>query len=188
MQRPPEATAKSIRVIPASREQEPNLANLLELYIHDFSEFHPAELKQNGRFGYKSLPDYWTKPDHHPFLIMVDDKLAGFALVKKAGALKSDEPVWDMAEFFIVRAHRNQGIGLASAHQVWQLFPGQWQVRVMHSNRTALAFWQRAIDAFAGQSVDPASLERDGKTWAVFAFESTAAESNQSRRLGRSPL
>jgi predicted acetyltransferase len=172
----------NIRLIPAAREQEPILANLLELYIHDFSEFHPVDLDQAGRFGYKHLPDYWSEPGLHPFLITVDEKLAGFVLVRKVRALSSadrtvDDPVWDIAEFFIVRARRRQGAGLAAAHQVWQLFPGPWHVRVMHFNRSALHFWQRAIDTFAGHPVDPASIERDGKTWAVFTFESRAADS-----------
>ena len=45
-----------IEVIPAGPEQEPILANLLELYAHDFSEFHNLDLGPDGRFGYPSLP------------------------------------------------------------------------------------------------------------------------------------
>jgi predicted acetyltransferase len=180
VQKPIEQPPGAVRIVPAALEQTPILANLLELYVHDFSEFYPVELGQDGRFGYKHLHDYWTEPDRHPFLITVGDKLAGFALVKKASALLSDagvaaEPVWDMAEFFIVRAHRRRSVGLLAAHQVWRMFPGQWQVRVMYSNRTAVHFWQRTIDTFAGQSVNPASFERDGKTWAVFNFASKPA-------------
>jgi predicted acetyltransferase len=182
VQKPIEQSPGSVRVIRATREQEPILANLLELYVHDFSEFYPVELGQDGRFGYKHLHDYWTEPNHHPFLITVGDKLAGFALVKKASALLGGaslaaEPVWDMAEFFIVRGHRRHGVGLTAAHQVWRMFPGRWQVRVMHSNPAALHFWQRAIDIFAGHSIDPLSIERGGNTWAVFIFESNAEAS-----------
>ena len=80
------------------------------------------------------------------------------------------DSVWDMAEFFIVRAHRRHGIGLTAAHQVWRQFSGPWQVRVMDTNRPALQFWQRAVDAFVGNTVASTSIERDGKTWAVFGF------------------
>jgi hypothetical protein len=45
-----------IEVIPARPEQEPILANLLELYAHDFSEFRKLELGCDGRFGYGGLP------------------------------------------------------------------------------------------------------------------------------------
>ena len=180
MQEPPDQKISSIRIIPAAHEQEPILANLLELYIHDFGEFQPIDLGPDGRFGYKNLPDYWSHPDHHPFLITVDEKLAGFAFVKKVLPLSADDQVgghsvWDMAEFFIVRAHRRRGVGITAAHQVWRLFPGTWQVRVMHTNSAARHFWQRAVDTFTGHPVNPVSTEREGKTWAVFNFESSDA-------------
>ena len=45
----------------AVREQPPILANLLELYAHDFSEFQPLDVGSDGRFGYKYLPLYWSE-------------------------------------------------------------------------------------------------------------------------------
>ena len=47
------------------------MANLLELYAHDFSEFHNVEIGEDGKFGYQALPLYWSEPDRHPFLIML---------------------------------------------------------------------------------------------------------------------
>jgi hypothetical protein len=72
-----------IRLELARCEQSPILANLLELYAHDFSEFQPLDISLDGRFGYKSLPLYWSESNRHPFLIRFDGKLAGFALVKR---------------------------------------------------------------------------------------------------------
>ena len=69
-------------MIPAAPEQEPILAQLLELYAHDFSEFHHIDIGEDGKFGYQPLPLYWTDPGRHPFLIRVDGKLAGLVLVK----------------------------------------------------------------------------------------------------------
>jgi hypothetical protein len=73
----------SVEVDPALREHAPILANLLELYAHDFSELHILDIGANGRFGYESLPLYWSEPNRHPFLIRADGKLAGLALVKE---------------------------------------------------------------------------------------------------------
>ena len=44
-----------IEVISATAAQAPILANLLELYAHDFSEFHDLNIGEDGRFGYRSL-------------------------------------------------------------------------------------------------------------------------------------
>ncbi len=142
-----------IEVIPATPEQETIFANLLQLYIHDFSEFHDVPLGPDGRFSYPDLPRYWREPDRHPFLLHADGKLAGFALVKKAPSASGAEMVWDLAEFFVLRAYRRQGVGLEAARQVWSKFPGQWQVRVMESNRPAQLFWAHAIAKFAGRPI-----------------------------------
>jgi hypothetical protein len=72
-----------IELIAAMSEQEPILANLLELYAYDFSEFHDLEIGLDGRFGYARLLLYWIEPDRHPFLVRINGKWAGLALVKK---------------------------------------------------------------------------------------------------------
>ena len=45
-----------IEVVPALAEQQPILDNLLELYAHDFSEFHEIQIGADGKFGYDRLP------------------------------------------------------------------------------------------------------------------------------------
>jgi predicted acetyltransferase len=148
---------------------------LLELYAHDFSEFFPLELGAGGRFGYPSLPLYWKDPDRFPFLIKTDGQLAGLALVKKESTAASAGAVWDLAEFFIVRACRRRRVGINAALQLWERFPGPWQVRVMQSNHPALNFWQTAIKTFTGAPIDPVTTESQGQKWKVFLFQSTPA-------------
>src|SRR5271163_2306993 len=132
----------------ALREQSPILANLLELYAHDFSEFQALEIGPDGRFGYRSLPLYWSESNRHPFLIRLDGKLAGLALVMRGSEISDNQEVWDMAEFFVLRGCRRRGIGTLAAQKVWRRFPGLWEVRVMQSNRTASLFWKHAISDF----------------------------------------
>jgi predicted acetyltransferase len=158
-------------LIPATPDQEPILANLLELYAHDFSEFLDLELGPDGRFDYKDLPLYWRESDRHPFLVRVDSKLAGLVLVKKGLPISGHGPIWDMAEFFVVRGYRKRGIGTEIAQEVWRRFPGVWKVRVMESN-PAVRFWGRAISAFTGEAIRSIRIEKNGKWWHVFSFES----------------
>jgi hypothetical protein len=66
-----------IAVLKAAPEHAPILANLLELYAHDFSEFHDVELGADGRFGYKYLPLYWSDPGRYPFLVRMDANSQG---------------------------------------------------------------------------------------------------------------
>jgi predicted acetyltransferase len=161
-----------LELIAAAFEQAPILANLLELYVHDFSEFLPLDVGDDGRFNYPSLPLYWSEPNRHPFLIKVDGKLAGLVLVMKGPGLSGNDQVWDMAEFFILRGYRRRGVGAQAAREVWSLFPGRWQVRAMQANAAAQSFWASAIATFIGKPIPSAQIEDDGKQWNLFSFES----------------
>lgn len=161
-----------VEITRASPEQLPIIANLLELYAHDFSEFNGLELDATGRFGYEHLHLYWKEATRHPFLVKVNDNPAGFVFVRQGSQISDDENVRDVAEFFIVRRHRRAGIGMRVAHEVWRKFAGKWEVRVMYKNQQAKKFWERAINEFTGEAIHPVSVERDGKLWYVFSFES----------------
>jgi predicted acetyltransferase len=150
----------------------PVVDNLMQLYAHDFSEFHHVELDSDGRFNYAPLPLYWSDRSRHPFLVKMDGRLAGFVLVQR------NETSWDMVEFFVLRGCRRRGAGTAIAHEVWKRFPGMWEVRVMQANRSALPFWERAVSAFTGQRIQPIGVEKDGNSWWVFTFESTVNHAN----------
>jgi predicted acetyltransferase len=165
---------RHLEILPAMKEEMPVVANLFQLYAYDFSEFHAVEIAADGRFGFPDLPRYWSEPGRNPFLLRVDGKLAGFALIRRIPGPGTDA-VWDVTEFFVLRAYRRHGIGKESAHSIWR-FPGPWQVRVMQSNHTASNFWQRAIAEFAGEAMSSTRTEKAGETWDVFSFTSSAPQ------------
>jgi|SRR5262249_13620152 len=168
-------SSPGVEVIPAAPEQEPIVANLLELYAHDFSDLIDLKLGPDGRFGYEALPLYWTESNHYPFLVRVDGHWAGFVLARKGSAISGDDNVWDMTEFFIVRGYRRLGIGTTVAHDIWRRFPGEWEVRVIDRNQKARDFWHAAISEFVGGTVQPSAFEKQGRVWYVFSFESRPA-------------
>jgi predicted acetyltransferase len=162
----------NVEIIPALPEQQPVLANLFELYAHDFSGFIDLELGADGRFGYEYLPFYWKESNHYPFLIKVNGQLAGFVFLRKGSQISGDEDTWDVTEFFIVRGYRRRGIGMTVAHEVWKQFPGKWEVRVIDRNQKAKEFWECAIAKFLGNPVNPTPFKKNGEGWWVFSFES----------------
>lgn len=162
----------SVEVVPASEADRQVLANLLELYIHDFSEFLNIEAGPDGRFGYPHLPLYWQEPGRHPFLIRANGNLAGFVLVKRGAAHEANQPVWDMAEFFVMRRYRRLGVGTLAANAVLRIFTGAWEIRVLEANRAAQPFWRRTVSAFAGRDVEPAAAEAGGHAWRIFTLKS----------------
>ena len=161
-----------IELLPATKEHEPVLANLLELYAYDFSEFLDLKVGDDGRFGYDRLPLYWTDSNRFPFLVRANGDLAGFVFVQKGSRVSEADEIWDMAEFFVLRSYRRHGVGMRVAHEVWRKFTGRWEVRVSDKNLVAQAFWKRAVSEFTGMVAKPALTELEGKKWHVFSFSS----------------
>jgi predicted acetyltransferase len=138
-----------IEITVARVDERELIANLFQLYIHDFSEFWAGtasgELQDDGRFeAYKPLDLYWREEGRVPLLFRIDGRPIGFALLN--GVSHSGRPVdRNMAEFFIVRKHRRGGVGTAAAQGLFNLYPGLWEAAVVRKNLGALAFWRRAI-------------------------------------------
>jgi predicted acetyltransferase len=157
-----------IEVRAATLEEKPALANLFQLYVHDFSELwsgtDDGELNDDGRFSpYPFLDAYWGESSRIPLLVRVGGRLAGFALINASShsGLAVDR---NMAEFFIVRKHRRGGAGTAVAQQVFQLYPGLWEAAVARRNTAALAFWRKAVGGCPGLT-EVQELDRRTKEW-----------------------
>jgi predicted acetyltransferase len=139
-----------VRVIPAGEAELPVLRHLLGLYVYDFSEFMGLDVEEDGAFRLPDLTPYWREPWRHPFLIRADGKLAGFALVHERSRLTGADGIRDMAEFFVMRKYRRQGVGEQAARALFGRFPGRWEVRERPGNFNAVAFWRRVIDRHTG--------------------------------------
>ena len=185
----PETSSLRIEVLPATSEQEPVLANLIELYAHDFSEFSDLKIGVDGRFGYEPLPLYWRESNRFPFLVRADGDLAGFVLVQQGSQVSGAAEIWDVAEFFILRGYRRHRVGVRVAHDVWRMFSGPWEVRVTENNLVARAFWQHAISEFTGVRAESTLTEVSGKRWHVFSFCSNLLPNDSQNASGiRLPL
>jgi predicted acetyltransferase len=135
----------TVEIRPASSSDKHILRNLMELYLHDFSEFEDLDVDEHGLYGYERLDHYWLEAERHPFLIRVAGKLAGFILVRDS----RDQPVThSIAEFFVVRKYRRQGVGRLAAWAMFDQFPGAWNVCQEETNRPAQAFWRKVIGEY----------------------------------------
>jgi predicted acetyltransferase len=161
-----------LELIRASAEHQAALGNLLELYMHDFSELVPLDVGDDGRYGYKSLPLFWSDNSRLPFLARLDGKLVGFVLITQSSEPSGDGDAWDMAEFFVLRRYRHRGIGTRLAEKVWLHCPGRWQIRVMQKNVLARRFWESSIAKFTGQPAQSTHLVKDGVAWHRFSLDS----------------
>ena len=151
--------------VPADRKAV--IAHLMQLYLHDFSEFAAigtdhGEVDEDGRFPYKWLDSYWREEGRLPFTIHADGRLAGFALINRWSALGCplDQSV---AEFFVLRKYRRSGVGLRAAQLLFARFPGQWEVPVAWYNQPALSFWRKVVAIVADGPLEECA--GNGERW-----------------------
>ena len=143
-----------VEVLRASVTDKAVLRRLLQLYHYDFSEWNGDDVDEHGEFGHLYLDHYWTDPDSHPLLFRHAGHWAGFALVRTGG-------VNDMAEFFVMRGYRRGGLGREAAQRIFAIFPGAWQVRQVHGNDSATAFWRAVVpDGYEEAVVEEGLVQR----------------------------
>ena len=157
----------------ATRDRAPLLSNLLELYVHDMSEIFGFEVGADGRFGYGSLPRYWSEPEKRfAFLIHSGPRIAGFVLVTRGTPVTEDPDDLDVAEFFVLRAFRRHGVGRRAARLLWDRLPGRWVVRVSEGNRAGLPFWRAIVHEYTGGAFSESKHPSGLHGTRVFSFTS----------------
>lgn len=140
-----------VDLLAVGAEDKPVIARLLQLYLHDFSEFEPRELSAHGTFDYPWLDSYFTSPDREAHLITVDGRPAGFALARRD--VPGYEDAWNVSEFFVVRGHRGRGTAAQAARLLFQRHPGPWTLSYLPANPAASRFWPDLVGAEASGPV-----------------------------------
>ena len=133
-------------------------------------------------FATDQLPLYWTQPDRRfAFFIRSGQDRVGVALATRESATNDAPEHLDVAEFFVLPAHRGQGVGRQAASLLWDRLPGHWVVRVSQANVAALSFWRHTVQSYTGGTFSVS--ERPGRLgrWQVFSFR-TAARPVSRRR------
>lgn len=159
----------------AKKREKEIVGNLMQYYLHDFSEFEEQPIRDDGRFEYQYLDHYWQDPNRYPFLIRLDGKLSGFALLRFSMATMATTGQMDLVEFFIIRSNRRKGVATEAAKKLWDLFPGHWLVRVLQSNKPAYPFWKKAISVYTDGKFDERRQEQMPVRSTTFHFKSNSA-------------
>lgn len=158
-----------VELEPVGRERAETLANLFQLYAHDFSEQWfdrpEGELGEDGRLEPYGLMDrYWSHPDHQVMLIRRAGHIAGFVMVNRYShsGLPLDHQI---AEYFVARKHRRSGVGLAAALEVIRARPGQWEIAVARRNEGAKPFWRKVAAAAAAEGSAVEERDQRDERW-----------------------
>lgn len=164
-----------IELVPVTIDEKEILKNLLEKYDYEFSQYDNRDVNKLGLYGYKYLDNYWNEPNRWAFFVVVDDNLAGFAMVNSFPEAQ-EETDYSLAEFFIMYKYRRQGIGKYAAKQVFDMFKGRWQLKRHPKNIGSVYFWDTLVNEYTNgnyrlEKAYPGSEYADGTLGDIFLFE-----------------
>lgn len=167
---------KDIKLTPATKKEYSTLFNLARFYAYDISEFfgdEPGwEMEDDGLYGVGiDYQKYFQDKDAHPYFIRYKNELAGFAIVDKDSIDPSAD--FNMAQFFVSRTYKRQGVGKFSAFQCFNKFTGTWEVHVMPKNEAAYHFWKTIINEYTnGNFYEKILKNKNNEERITFTFNS----------------
>ena len=129
-------------------EEKALLIRLMELYLYEFSAFSRDDISEYGYYGYDHIDDYWNEEGRFPYLLRVDGKIAGFALIWPHCDYRTEEDARCVGEFFVMLKYRGMGIGRQAAMRLFDLHPGSWEVCYWKNNISAGEFWKKVVGEY----------------------------------------
>lgn len=144
-----------------SIEEKPLLVRLMELYLYDFSQYSDDDVNAFGCYGYRHIDDYWNEQGRFPYLIRVDGKIAGFALICPHCDYRTEADARCFGEFFVMHKYRQKGVGREVATRLFDMHRGPWEICYWRNNLPAGRFWKRVVEQYMGHSYGTCGTDRD---------------------------
>ncbi|MCC2646787.1 MAG: GCN5-related N-acetyltransferase [Rickettsiaceae bacterium] len=170
-----------VRLIPATLSDYPTIQNMGQFYVYDMSRFcghlEGWECPEDGLYECFDFKHYFESLDKYPFLVKVNNELAGFVLINKTGSSK--EVDWNIGEFFILAKFQGSVISKKVAFQIFDNFPGTWETAAMPDNTKAIGFWRKVVAEYtannfteAQKTIGPTEFHPKQYPMVVFRFTS----------------
>lgn len=152
--------AANLELLPADLEHAGIIRNLYQFYAYESSDWEAEDVEVDGRFYVHDahMDRYWQSPGWSASLVLVDGFIAGFVLVERSELPGIDG--LELADLFILKRYRRQGIGLAVARQLLCQGECDWLLRCYREDGPAVAFCQ-ALVADLPRSVSSIALDDD---------------------------
>ena len=149
---------RKLQIVPKSEKE--TLKTYLNNYLIELSQFDPTiKFDKFGLPVYKWFDCYWEDKTRYPIYLIVEGKVAGFALIREL-----NDKQFEIAEFFVTPSFRENGNALWFASSVTDLFGGQFEFSTRVENLRAIKFW----DKFTKKQNNAFSeVKKNYKSWVI---------------------
>ncbi|CAM3775049.1 putative acetyltransferase [Pseudomonas reidholzensis] len=129
-----------IELLQTDPDQAALIRNLYQFYAYESSDWEQEDVEVDGRFYVHEphLARYWQSPGWSANLVLVDGFIAGFVLVERSELPGID--ALELADLFIMKKYRRQGVGRAVAELLLCSEGSDWLLRCYREDPVALAF------------------------------------------------
>ncbi|MBE7074888.1 MAG: hypothetical protein E7376_02800 [Clostridiales bacterium] len=146
---------RKIQIVSKAKMEE--MRNFLYDYLIELSEFDPdIKFDEKGLPIYNWFDCYWVDKDRYPLFLVIDEKIAGMAMIRE---LRSQ--LYDFAEFYVCPEFRKDGNALWFASELTKLFDGQFTFSTRFTNPRAIKFWGKFAKTFESNSYNDDSIWRN---------------------------
>jgi predicted acetyltransferase len=123
-----------------TEDKKPILAEMLKAM---------KSLEDGGEDRY--LDEYWADTDYIPYFILADGEIVGFVILDKYfWILPNEKNNHGVAEIYIKPDFRLKGIAGKAMFRIFELYPGNWEIRPLDGSSDARAFWERTLEVYTG--------------------------------------
>ncbi len=168
-----------VELVEVKETEKSVLRQLMELYAYDFSEFDDEDVNEHGYFGYTYFDYYWTEDSRHPFFIKVDGKFAGFVLISDYAYILKIGEAKSVTEFFVMRKYRRKGIGKSIAFDIFNRFPGKWEVIQHSENEPSKVFWEAVVAEYTSGDFIKKSVKTEDWDGQALIFDNLTNDDQQ---------
>lgn len=132
-------------------EEKETLYRLLQYLLYEQSQYDLNETNNKAVFEYKYFDCYFTDNDRQAYFIKEQetDKLLGFAMVNSYMQKYSDGH--SIAEFLVLPKYRRKKIGKKVAFELFNKYPGNWEVKPATNSEKAYMFWKNVIEEYTNK-------------------------------------
>ena len=134
------------------KEKKEILYRLLQYSLFEESEYDLNEMTKEAIFEYKYFDLYFTEDNRYAFFIKEreTDKLLGFAMINKY--MQKFEDGHSIAEYLVIPKYRRSKIGKKIAFEIFDKYPGNWEVKPSYNSEKAYLFWKNTIEEYTNNN------------------------------------
>ena len=134
------------------KEEKEILYRLLQYSLFEESEYDLNEMTEEAIFEYKYFDLYFTEDNRYAFFIKEQetDKLLGFVMINKN--MQKFEDGHSIAEYLVIPKYRRNKIGKKIAFEIFNKYPGNWEVKPSYNSEKAYLFWKNTIEEYTNNN------------------------------------